>query len=60
MGIEVAFGGENAEEVAFVGLGSLEDVESFLAGFEIPNIRLHMEKSCIVLIIILWILRYWH
>ena len=26
-------------------LSSLEDVESFFAGFEIPNIRLHMEKK---------------
>ena len=37
--------------MAFVGLGAFEDVESFFAGFEIPNIRLHMEKSCMVFII---------
>jgi hypothetical protein len=46
--IKMAFGRENTEQMPFMCLSSLEDVEPFFAGFEIPNIRLHMEKSCMV------------
>ena len=46
--IKMTFGRENTEQMPFMCLSSLEDVEPFFAGFEIPNIRLHMEKSCMV------------
>ena len=41
MGVEFGLGGEEPDEVPFVGLGLLENVESFLAALEIPDVGFH-------------------